>query len=283
MSDNLLDCFIKVAPYINELTLSDLAVAVTDTEKYVYYQPGETLDHQVDSGTFLKENSLVMKAMNGKKRVVTRVDNKDLFGVKYIGIAIPIIENNEVLGSVFFGESTARQDALREMADELAANTEDLSASSEEIAAQAQQLSALLGELENYSDQSYKEMENIGEVSEFINDISSRTNMLGINAAIEVARVGAEGAGFGVVADEIRDLSNQSSESVEDIKQILDSLETKSLDIKNSANSANNVAEEQAKVLENIASATEEIKMQIDELADMADDLIKDSKGGKCS
>ena len=280
MSDNLLDCFIKVAPYINELTLSDLAVAVTDTEKYVYYQPGETLDHQVDSGTLLKENSLVMKAMNGKKRVVTRVDNKDLFGVKYIGIAIPIIENNEVLGSVFFGESTARQDALREMADELAANTEDLSASSEEIAAQAQQLSALLGELENYSDQSYKEMENIGEVSEFINDISSRTNMLGINAAIEAARVGAEGAGFGVVADEIRDLSNQSSESVEDIKQILDSLETKSLDIKNSANSANNVAEEQAKVLENIAAATEEIKMQVDELADMADNLITDSKGG---
>ena len=123
-------------------------------------------------------------------------------------------------------------------------------------------------------------MENIGEVSEFINDISSRTNMLGINAAIEAARVGAEGAGFGVVADEIRDLSNQSSESVEDIKQILDSLETKSLDIKNSANSANNVAEEQAKVLENIAAATEEIKMQVDELADMADNLITDSKGG---
>lgn len=280
MSDNLLDSFMKVAPHINGLTLSDLAVAITDTEKYIYYQAGETLDHQVDIGTLLKKDSLVMQAMNRKKRVVTRVDNEDLFGVKYIGIAIPIIENNEVLGSVFFGESTARQDALREMADELAANTEDLSASSEEIAAQAEELSALLNELENYSDDSYKEMGNIGEVSEFINDISSRTNMLGINAAIEAARVGAEGAGFGVVADEIRDLSNQSSESVEDIKQLLSSLENKSLEIKDSANSANNVAEEQAKVLENIAAATEEIKMQVDELADMADDLIKDSKGG---
>jgi methyl-accepting chemotaxis protein len=280
MNNNLLGCFIKIAPYINKLTLNDIAVAVTDREKYLFYQPGKTLDHQVEIGDLLKKDSVVMKAMNTRERVVTRVDKKELFGVRYIGIALPVIENNKVVGSVFFGENTARQDSLREMADELALNTEDLSASSEEIAAQAQELSALLGELERYSDESHKKMTNIEEVSEFINSISSKTNMLGINAAIEAARVGAEGAGFGVVANEIRNLSNQSSESVEDIKKMLNSLEKKSRDIKESANSANNIAEEQAKVLENIAASTEEIKMQIDQLAEMADRLIEDSKGG---
>lgn len=271
----LLQSFIDVAPYINQLTLSDIAVAITDTEEYIYYQPGKTLDHQVNPGDKLKENSLVIQVMNKKRLVKTRVDNIDLFGVRYIGLALPIMENDEVIGSVFFGESTDRQDNLREMAEELANNTEEVSGSAQEIAAQAQQLSAILDRLKNNADQSYNKMENINEVSDFIKDISSKTNMLGINAAIESARVGEVGAGFGVVAEEIRKLSEQSSESVENIQKLLNTVEDNSKDIKKSAESANEVASNQAEILEIIAASTEEIKTKVDELTEMADSLIE--------
>ena len=272
----LLQSFIDVAPFINQLTLSDIAVAVTDTEKYIYYQPGETLDHQVNPGDKLKENSLVMQAMNKKRLVKTRVDNIDLFGVRYIGLALPIMENDEVIGSVFFGESTDRQDNLQEMAEELADNTNNVSASTQEIAAQAEELSSVLDELKDMADRSHDKMENIDEVSDFIKDISSKTNMLGINAAIEAARVGDVGSGFGVVAEEIRKLSEQSSESVENIQELLGSVENNSESIKKNVKSANRVASSQAEVLENIAASTEEINAMVDELAEMADNLVED-------
>lgn len=70
-----------------------------------------------------------------------------------------------------------------------------------------------------------KEAEEIGKITDTIKQITGKTNLLAFNASIEASRAGEHGRGFGVVAEEIKNLAQTNSQSTKMIEQIVQNIQ----------------------------------------------------------
>lgn len=141
----------------------------------------------------------------------------------------------------------------------IAAAIEELAASSEDFAATSKYTTV---EANNAGEQ----VKEISTALKIIKDISSQSNLIGLNAAIEAARAGEAGRGFTIVANEIRKLALNSENSVKQIQQILIGIEAAFTTILVHVKTNEEKANEQSGALQELARCVEKIEQMMDSL-----------------
>ncbi|MFH0813216.1 MAG: methyl-accepting chemotaxis protein [Pseudomonadota bacterium] len=74
----------------------------------------------------------------------------------------------------------------------------------------------------------------INRVLEVISDIARKTDLLSLNATVEAAKAGEYGKGFGIVAEEIRYLTEESKDSAKDIGLLIEEIQSENASVRNS-------------------------------------------------
>lgn len=225
-------------------------------------------------------------------------------------IVKPLRDNVDLLGNSIKDTKNIYIDVKTGSAEQAASVTE-LSAASEEIANSANQIAEMSRQVEGasktgviLSEESEEEVskmingitsikeritnlssrmtelnelsKRIGSITELIEDISEQTNLLSVNATIEAIGAGESGRRFGVVANEIRNLSVRTRSATEEIRKIVS-------EINSSITKTVMTTNEGIKAFDEFTTSIGNLKYIFDELKNSAESTLKIAQDIKSS
>jgi len=124
---------------------------------------------------------------------------------------------------------------VRENADTTARITEEVSQDAEQGAETIQRTVLEINHIKSTAEDTVgvigrlgEKLTAIGKITKVIDEITERTNLLALNAAILAAQAGEHGRGFTVVAEEIKDLSERAAESTREIAELIEAVQAES-------------------------------------------------------
>ena len=264
------DSLVKSAEIIQKIIPLDCCIMISNKDGLIVKFVGaESFDMNVREGSVVAKGGSLGECIATAK-IVHKTIPKEAYNVPIKAIAVPIFDNNILIGGIDTGISLANQEALLDSAQIIAATSEEMTATTQELAATATHLSSGLDDIESIGNSVINEVKKTDDILRFVSDVAANSNLLGLNAAIEAARAGEHGRGFAVVAEEIRKMAVNSAEAVNDIKDILNNIRKEVEILKNKVEENSSMAERQATATQEIAKAMESLAASAIEIEKVA-------------
>ena len=118
--------------------------------------------------------------------------------------------------------------------------------------------------------------QNISKFVAVIQEIAEQTNLLSLNAAIEAARAGEHGKGFAVVADEVKKLAEQSSASVSEIIDLVNTIQKESEDVTQSLQTGFEQVQQGTSQINETTETFDQIRSLIDQMGSHVEQMNTD-------
>ena len=169
-------------------------------------------------------------------------------------------------------ETSAQANAVSSATEEVNRNlqtvataTEEMSASIQEIAKSATEAAKIAAQAMNSAADADRTVSKlgassaeIGQVIKMITSIAQKTDLLALNATVEAARAGEVGAGFAVVANEVKELAKQTATATEEISRKVEAIQTDAKDAVDSIKTISSIIDQVNQISSTIATAVEE-------------------------
>ncbi|SHN63418.1 methyl-accepting chemotaxis protein [Desulfitobacterium chlororespirans] len=271
--DTLLASHVSVLKNLSDMLMYDVGVCVSNLDEVLFYKPALTLDLKVKPGDRIRSGSALFRAVHEKRRVVIQMDSS-LYGVPYVGVGNPILDAKQtVIGAITISESTERYEIMKKASAQIGINISSIASSSEEISAQTEEIASTSRVLTETFNGFKQNVKNTDQVLGLIKSIAQQSNLLGLNAAIEAARVGDQGRGFGIVATEIRKLSGMTSDSIGNVEKIIRTVQEDNTLVLKEVVQIANMIDQIATAISQIAESTQQLSVMSEEFNHLAREL----------
>lgn len=272
MEENILEHFKTVLPLLSDLMQEEVASCITDTEKCLAMYSTPNMPIFFKEGDLIPKDAPLYKAIQTKKIIASVVPKEIFGGTPFLGIAYAILNSkNEVIGSVGIAKSLEERYKIEEISENLFASFSQTSEAARDIILGSQKLANIINNIQSATKIANEKISVTDEIIVSIKNIAHQSNLLALNGAIESSRAGENGKGFSIVAQEMRKLSQVSSESAKEVSQSLNEIKDLIDSIICEINDANMVAESHS-------ASTEEINATIHELKAVTKKLYEHAK-----
>ncbi len=253
-NEDLLAVFKIFLPYLNRIVREDMAVGLTDLTAYKGHQRAREFELDLPDGKPVKGITAIEECLRTGRDTFADVP-PEVYGLPIKTIFTPIYgDNGEIIGTLSSGIDLQHSLELIKNVEEMVQSTDHVSESVQQIAQSAGELAEAGQQVLQLAEELAEKNKHTEEIIEFIKNISTQTNLLGLNAAIEAARAGEHGRGFAVVAEEVRKLADQSQEATKRIQLTLKEMNHAVGSLNQSVEVTGAISEEQAATTQELAS-----------------------------